>query len=145
MLLIGSAKMIVQWRWDELVFGKVSFAFSVSNLFLAFVTAISVVLFPSLKRMNQEDLPAVYKKIRGAVSPLLFFAMLFYFPGCVILRAWLPRYAESLRYLGILLPIIVFASKVSLLTNNYLKAYRKENLMLKINVFSIVALSCSEL
>ena len=137
-LLIGSAKMIVQWRWDELVFGKVSFAFSVSNLFLAFVTAISVVLFPSLKRMNQEDLPAVYKKIRGAVSPLLFFAMLFYFPGCVILRAWLPRYAESLRYLGILLPIIVFASKVSLLTNNYLKAYRKENLMLKINVFSIV-------
>ena len=136
-LLIGSAKMVVQWRWDALVFGKVSFAFSVSNLFLTFVTAISVVLFPSLKRMKQEELPGLYKKIRGAISPLLFAVMLFYFPGCVILRLWLPRYAQSLRYLGILLPIIVFASKVSLLTNNYLKAYRKERAMLRINIFSI--------
>ena len=46
MLMIGSAKMIIQWRWDELTFGKVSFTFSVSNVFLVFVTAISVVLFP---------------------------------------------------------------------------------------------------
>lgn len=137
-LLIGSAKMVVQWRWDALVFGKISFAFSVSNLFMTFVTAISVVLFPSLKRMNQEELPAVYKKIRGVISPLLFSILLLYFPGCVLLRAWLPKYTESLKYLGILLPIIVFASKVSLLTNNYLKAYRKEYIMLKINVFSIV-------
>ena len=137
-LLIGSAKMVVQWRWDALVFGKVSFAFSVSNLFLTFVTAISIALFPSLKRMEQEKLPDVYRKIRSAVSPFLFSVMLLYFPGCLILRVWLPKYADSLRYLGILLPIIVFASKVSLLTNNYLKAYRKENMMLKINILSIL-------
>lgn len=136
-LLIGSAKMVVQWRWDALLFGKISFAFNVSNLFLTFVTAISIVLFPSLKRMNQEVLPTVYRKIRGTISPLLFLVMLFYFPGCIILREWLPKYAESLNYLGIILPIIVFSSKVGLLTNNYLKAYRKENIMLKINVFSI--------
>jgi hypothetical protein len=41
-------------------------------------------------------------------------------------------------YLGILLPIIVYTTKVNLLTNNYLKAYRKERLMLYINLFSIV-------
>ena len=29
MLIVGGAKMIIQWHWDELVFGKVSFAFSV--------------------------------------------------------------------------------------------------------------------
>ncbi len=136
-LLVGGAKMVIQWRWDELVFGQVSFSFSVSNIFLTFVTAISVVLFPSLKRMEESELPDVYGKIRNAISPLLFFAMILYFPGCWILDMWLPNYANSLVYLGILLPIIIFSSKVSLLTNNYLKAYRKEKLMLVINVASV--------
>lgn len=136
-LLIGGAKMIIQWHWDDLVFGKVSFAFSVSNLFLNFVTAISVVLFPSLKRMEPEKLPGVYKSIRGLISPVLFFTMIFYFPGCWILSLWLPRYTDSLVYLGLLLPIIVFSSKVSLLTNNYLKAYRKEKSMFVVNLLSI--------
>lgn len=138
MLMIGSAKMIIQWHWDELVFGKISFAFSVSNVFLVFVTAISVVLFPSLQRIAPEKLPSMYKSIRNILSPVLFFMMIFYFVGCFILELWLPKYSESLVYLGILLPIIIFSSKVSLLTNNYLKVYRKEKLMLLANVFSIV-------
>ena len=137
MLLVGGAKMMIQWRWDELVFGQVSFSFSVSNIFLTFVTAISVVLFPSLKRMDEDELPSIYTKIRNAISPLLFFAIIAYFPGCWILNIWLPNYADSLVYLGILLPIIIFSSKVSLLTNNYLKAYRKEKLMLIINIAAV--------
>lgn len=135
-LVIGS-RMAIQWRWGDLVFGQVSFSFSVSNVFLTFITAISVVLFPSLKRMNETELPELYGKIRDTLSPILFFIILLYFPGCWILEKWLPAYTESLVYLGILLPIIVFSTKVSLLTNNYLKAYRKEKVMLIINVVSV--------
>lgn len=132
--LIGSAKMMVDWHWDKLVFGEVSFAFSVSNLFLTFVSAVSVVLFPSLKRTDPERLPGMYRDVRGRFSPVLFFALLFYFPGCAVLARWLPAYETSLFYLGLLLPVIVYASKVSLLTDNYLKAYRKEKTMLAINL-----------
>ena len=135
--LIGSAKMTVDWHWDKLVFGKVSFAFSVSNLFLTFVSAVSVVLFPSLKRTDPERLPGMYREIRGRLSPLLFAALLFYFPGCAVLSRWLPAYEQSLFYLGLLLPVIVYASKVSLLTDNYLKAYRRERTMLAINLSCI--------
>ena len=137
-LLVGGAKMVIQWRWDELIFGKVAFSFSISNLFLTFVTAISVVLFPSLKRMDEDQLPNIYVKIRDTISPLLFYVMLLYFPGCWILEMWLPAYSEGLVYIGILLPIIIFSTKVSLLTNNYLKAYRREKMMLLINVISVV-------
>jgi O-antigen/teichoic acid export membrane protein len=138
LLITGSAKMIIQWHWDTLVFGKISFSFSISNLFLMFVSAISVVLFPSLKRMDPDQLPDLYKKIRAALTPLLFTAMIFYYPGCVILEKFLPQYSASLEYLGILLPIIIYTSKISLLTNNYLKAYRKEKSMLIVNVFSLI-------
>lgn len=138
MLLVGGAKLIVQWHWDKLTFGKVSFSFSVTTLFLTFVTAISIVLFPSLKRMKQEELPTLYKKIRGILSPLLIFMLVCYFPGAIILKNWLPMYGDSINYLGILLPTIIYTSKVSLLTNNYLKAYRKEKSLVLINVFSVI-------
>lgn len=136
-LLMGGARMFIEWRWDELVFGKVSFAFSLTNLFLTFVTAVSVVLFPSLKRIDESELPKMYKNIRELISPILFFAMLFYFPGCWIIERWLPAYSVSLEYLAILLPIIVYSSKVTLLTNNYLKVYRKEKSMLLVNAVSV--------
>ncbi|MDE5666882.1 MAG: hypothetical protein K2I29_01435, partial [Clostridia bacterium] len=64
MLMTGGAKMIIQWHWSEEVFADVSFAFSVSNVFLVFVTAISGVLFPSLQRIAPEKLPSMYKSIR---------------------------------------------------------------------------------
>lgn len=137
MLLVGSARMIIEWHWGELVFGKVSFAFSLTNIFLTFVTAISVVLFPSLKRIEGEKLPQMYKAIRELISPLLFLALILYFPGSWIVEMWLPNYAVSLEYLAILLPIIIFSSKVSLLTNNYLKVYRKEKSMLIVNLISV--------
>lgn len=137
-LILSCAKMVTQWRWGDLIFGKVSFAFSVYTTFLSFSIAISIVLFPSLKRMKEEELPDLYKKIRGAISPLLFFVMIVYFPMCWILKMWLPKYTESLAYLGVLLPIIIFSSKENLLTNNYLKAYRKEKTMLFINVGCVI-------
>ncbi len=133
-LLVGSGKMVIQWFWDQLTFGKVSLAFSLSSFVLQFVTAISVVLFPTMKRMSPDRLPDMYLKIRNGISPLLFLALILYFPGSVILKLWLPKYAQSIVYLGILMPVIVYTSKVSLLTNNYLKAYRKERLMLIMNV-----------
>lgn len=136
--LTGSARLIIQWHWDELTFGKISFSFSVSNLFLTFVTAISVVLFPSLKRSDPKKLSQIYIQIRDSVSPLLLLLLILYYPGCLILEKWLPAYNESLLYLGILLPIIVFTSKVSLLTNNYLKAYREEKKLLLINLLSLL-------
>ena len=135
--LVGSGKMVIQWRWGTLTFGKISLAFSLSSFVLQFVTAISVVLFPSIKRMAPKKLPDMYCKIRNAVSPLLFLALVFYYPGCVALKMWLPKYTESIRYLGILLPIVIYTSKVSLLTNNYLNAYRKERAMLFINIGTV--------
>lgn len=139
MLIVGGAKMVVQWNWDALTFGKFSFAFSVSNLFLTFVTAISVVLFPTLKRMDAAQLPNLYVKIRNYVSILLFSAMLMYFPMAWVLKLYLPKYSQSLVYLAILLPMIIYSSRISLLTNNYLKAYRKERQMFIINMVSIAA------
>lgn len=136
--IVGGAKLVIQFKWGVLVFGKVSFSFSLTNIFLSFITAISIVLFPTSKRMEIDRLPELYYKIKNNLSPVLFCMLLVYYPLCWILRLWLPKYNESLVYLGILLPLIIYTTTVSLLTNNYLKAYRKEREMLIINLVSVL-------
>lgn len=136
-LIVGS-KTVIQWHWDTLVFGKLAFSFSVSMALVSFVNAIGVVLFPSLKRMNEEDLPDLYGKMRSIFTVFIFIILLCYFPGCWILARWLPKYTESLSYLGILLAMILFYTRLAFLTNNYLKAYRKEKQMFIVNVVTVM-------
>lgn len=141
LLIVGIAKVIVQAAWGEELFAELTFAFSASGIALAIASAVSVVLFPSLKRIESERLPKLYLKIRNAVSPLLFITLLLYFPGAWLLKLWLPNYTYGIEWLGVLFPICVYSTKVNLLTNNYFKAYRKEKLMLAIN-FAVVAVGC---
>ncbi|MBQ9514333.1 MAG: hypothetical protein IJR66_05125 [Clostridia bacterium] len=136
--IVNGARMFIQWRWGDVVFGEVSLSFSISNMVLTFATAISVVLFPSLKRVEEKNLSDIYAKIRSILSVFLFFILLLYFPCYYFIKWWLPNYRNSLIYIGILFPIIVFSSKVNLLTNSYLKVGRKEKIMAIINVSSIV-------
>jgi O-antigen/teichoic acid export membrane protein len=138
MLLLSGAKLFAQWHWSDNVFALVSFSFSVMNLFLTFVTALSVVIFPTLKRLDMEALPSVYKQTRSVLTLVLVAVMALYFPGCWLLHRWLPNFSTSLTYLGIVLPIVIYSTKVSLLTNNYLKVYRRERILLLINLISVV-------
>ena len=50
---------------------------------------------------------------------------------------WLPKYIDSLIYMGYLLPICIFESKMQMLVNTYLKSLRQEVMMLKINALSV--------
>lgn len=134
---VGGAKMVVQWRYEPLLFGRIAFSFNLVNLFLSFVTAASIAIFPSLKRVDSEHLPDFYVRIRHSMTPLLFVFLALYFPGYYVLKFWLPNYADSLVYLGVLMPMIIYESRVTLLTNNYLKTYRKERMMLVVNLVSV--------
>jgi O-antigen/teichoic acid export membrane protein len=136
--ITGGSKIIIQQTFDEIIFGQVSLAFSATSLFLTFITAISVVLFPSLNRMEEDKLPSFYKKTRRYSSGILVACLVFYYPGILILKLWLPQYEESLVYLIYIMPLIIFSSKSGLLLCNYLKLFRKEKEMLVIAIISII-------
>lgn len=133
-LIIGAAKMLVQFKWGDITFGKISFGFSLTNLFLSFITAISVVLFPSLKRIDENQLSDMYVKIRKISTYIMLLALTFYHPVALIVNTWIPKYSESIEYMLYLLPIVVFVTRTNLLTNNYLKIFRREKMMFAINI-----------
>jgi O-antigen/teichoic acid export membrane protein len=138
MLIIGSVRFGISEGWDVSTFGRVSLTLGISNFLMIFIDSVSIVVFPALKHVENDRLPALYKEIRSGLTVLLLGVLLGYYPARYILSLWLPKYADSLIYMAVLFPICVFDSKVSLLINTYLKSLRQEALMLKINTVSVI-------
>lgn len=137
-LLLGIIRFGISQEWDMATFGKVSLALGISNFLMIFINAVSVVLFPILKRVNQEVLPRIYLILRNVLSALLLGMLILYYPLKMLLILWLPKYEDSLIYMAVLFPLCLFESKVALLINTYLKSMRQERLMLRINWISVI-------
>ncbi|MGG5358113.1 MULTISPECIES: lipopolysaccharide biosynthesis protein [unclassified Enterococcus] len=137
MMIMGTIRFFVQQRWSIEVFGKLSFTLSISNMFLTFINAIGIVMFPLLRRSNQSRLPALFSTLRGLFVPLTYGILLFYIPAKLILGAWLPEYRASLEFMGILFPIVIYEGRMSMLINTYLKTLRKEKTILFVNIATL--------
>lgn len=140
-LIIGVIRFGISSEWDIATFGKVSLILSLTNFLMVFIDSVSVVFFPLLKHIEMKKMAELYKKFRLLLSVIVLGVLILYYPVKAILSVWIPQYAESLSYMAILFPICVYESKSSLLVNTYLKALRKEGLILKINLITILV-SC---
>lgn len=138
MLILGIIRFGISQEWDVVTFGKVSLTLNCSNFLMVFINALSIVFFPILKRIDNSKIKDLYIKIRSGLTSILLGGLLIYYPLNSMLSWWLPKYQDSLIYMAVLLPICLFESKVSLLTNTYLKALRKEKAMMKINLGVVV-------
>ena len=137
LLIIGIVRYAMERHWDIVSFGKVSLSISVSNMLMVMVTAVSLVMFPTLRRINQDQHARVYMMIRSILMYCLLGMLIVYYPAKLILSIWLPQYADSLRYMAILFPMCVFESKYSMLINTYMKTLRKEDKLLVVNTCSM--------
>ncbi len=137
-LIVGFVRFSIENRWGNLVFGKVSLALSMVNMIITFIAAVSVVIFPMLKRMPQDKMLKMYGMLREILSTSLLCVLLFYVPMKMVLQIWLPQYEESFRYLAVLLPICIFETRYMVLLGTYFKALRKEQLQLKGNLISVL-------
>lgn len=132
-LLIGIVRFGIEQNWSVEVFGEISLTITLSQLFITFITNIGMVIFPLLKQMNEERMKTMYNQLYTALSVFLLCGMALYYPGRLLLECWLPEYASAIKYMGILLPICYYESKMGLLNNTYLKALRAEKKIMIIN------------
>ncbi|EOL44077.1 oligosaccharide flippase family protein [Enterococcus phoeniculicola] len=141
-LIIGIVRFGVQYKWDVATFGKISLTLSISNLLMVFINAVSLSIFPLLKKIDRSKYKTTYPLIRNGLMPVIFIVLLSYYPISIVLSKWLPQYEMSLRFMAIAFPIVVFDSKVGLLTNTFLKAMRKEKEIFKINLITALLSLC---
>lgn len=137
MLIIGVVRFGIENSWDVATFGKVSLTLSISNFMLLFINAIGLIMFPILRRTDKNKLSGLYLTIREPLMFILFGVLILYYPIKSLISLWLPNYAESLKYMALLFPMVVYEGKIALLINTYLKVLRKEGILLRINVLSL--------
>ena len=140
-LNIGIVRFGIERQWDVETFGKVSLTLSISHFMMVFITGIGVVVYPILRRTAKEKLAPIYVLMRNFLMITTLSFLVFYYPARVVLTAWLPDYAESLMYMALLFPLVIYEGRITLLINTYLKTLRYEKVMLTINTVSVVITS----
>lgn len=138
LLILGIGRFLVERVWGIEAFGKFSFALSLTNFFLLFISQISIVLFPTLRQVNINVAKKLYHKFNVYLDSLLPAIYVLYIPMKMILEIWLPQYSISLMYLSMLLPICIFDGKTQMINNTYFKVLRKEKILLKINLLTVL-------
>lgn len=138
MLILGIVRFGIEQVWDVKTFGKVSLILSISMMVMVFINAISNALFPVLRRTSRESLAPLYVMLRDLLMPLLMSMLIIYFPLKILLIRWLPDYLDSINYMFLIFPIIVYEGKMSLLVNTYLKTIRREKLMMRVNLIGVI-------
>ena len=132
--IIGVVRYGIQKNWSVAIFGKVSLMLSLSNLFVIYINAMGIVIYPILRRTDNNKRNELYFAIDKILDVILFSALILYYPAKLIISWWLPQYSDVMQYICVLFPIYIFEGKMALLFNTYLKVYRKENIIFKINV-----------
>lgn len=138
MLITGIVRWGIQTEWDVATYGKISFTLSVSNLLLTFISAVALVLYPTLRRSDESTLKVMYEKIKNTLMIPLLGCLILYYPIESILSVWLPQYAESMRYMAILFPMCIYAAKMTMLIQTYMNVFRLEKKMLHVNIVGVI-------
>lgn len=140
-LINGIVKFGIQQNWDVVTYGQISLTISISNILLLFISSVSMVLYPILRREQGSRYSEIYEKLSGMLMLLLFGGMIFYYPVMKIACIWLPNYTDGLKFMAVLFPICCYSAKMSMLVLTYMKVMRLERKILYVNVIS-VAFSC---
>lgn len=138
LLITGIVQFCAEQKWSIETFGKVSMSFNISKMLMVVITAMSIVLVPLLKHMDDGKLSNMYIKIRTALMVVLGGLLTFYYPLKLTLSSWLPQYIESIRYIALLFPMCLFESKTQMLLNTYFKAMREERKLFRVNIITVV-------
>lgn len=138
MLILGIIRISIEHKWGIEAFGKVSLTISISNMMMLCINAIGLVLFPIIRRTNQDRLSQIYIILRNMLVLTFAVALIFYYPIKAFMDAWLPEYRDSLKYMALIFPMCIFECKMALLINTYLKNFRKEKQLLKINLIALL-------
>lgn len=138
MLILGVARFVVDARFGIVEFSQFSFAITLENFFITFITQLSMVLFPALRQSSLTEQKRFFRYLRDILSIGLPVVYILYLPVSIIVGWWLPTYTKALDYLAILMPVCLFESKMDLLGTTYFKVLREEKRLLGVNIVSVV-------
>ena len=134
-------QQFVSMLFDIETYAQYAFAYNILSAVTTLISSLSTVLLPQLKRMKKEDAVALLPKVIAAISCIIAFCMVGYYPVCKIVEIILPAYANSLIYFRIVLPALILTGCITIVMFTFFNALGKTKEFLILGLISL-AISC---
>ena len=138
MLALNISRFFVELYYPTEVFSVFSFGLTLTNLGLMLVIGVSVVLYPSLKQLQEEKYTQFYSVLSDLVTFTMFTLLFTYYPIYFFILNFIPDFKEVLVYFNILLALSLLQIKMNLSINTFYKVLRRERSLLRANLESFV-------
>ncbi|MBQ7792854.1 MAG: hypothetical protein IJ367_05130, partial [Clostridia bacterium] len=113
------------------IYGVYAFAYNLITLISTMVSSLSIVMFPMLKRASRDLLCVHYETMLSGVAALIGLSLVCYCPLAWFIRWFLPEYSQSLQYLKIILPSILFTGTISVVMFTFVKILNQNSTYFK--------------
>jgi len=138
MLVLGMGRVIIEYFDKIETYAYYAFGISMTNLALVAISAFSVVIYPTLKRLPEANQLHFYNYSNRRLFIFNILMLGAYFPVAHLIGWMLPKYLPVIPYLNVLFAITVLQGKMQLLNNTYYKLLRRESAMLVANISSLL-------
>ena len=138
MLVFGFGKFIVERFESVEVYGTYAFAISTINLVLVFITAVGLVIYPTLSRIDDQRYPSYFKELNKVLNILIFVLLISYFPLRIFIERFMIEYILIFEYLPIIFTVVLVQTKMQILINPFYKLLREEKIMLAVNITGLI-------
>ena len=135
---IGINRIYIDSEYGIETFGRVSMALSLCNLFILFSIQVGMVMFPNVVNLSSKRKKDIYDILSTFITCMVPVFMVCYIPLQWILERWIPEYAESIRWMLFLVPYMVCEVKGPIIYGTYMKAFRKEKYLFKVNIIGFI-------
>ena len=109
-LVLALDRQFVNVLFTTEEFAVYSFAYNIVSMVSTVVSSLAVVLLPMLKKVDPKQMPASYQKSITVVSVIVGGSLLCYFPLIPFIEWFLPNYTDSLEYIRIVMPTLLFTA-----------------------------------
>lgn len=127
--------------FDATQFAKYSFAYNLVSITISIVLALSTVLFPYLNKQSKEKSIKQYSQNTAYLLFFVYASLMSYYPIEIIIKLFLPKYMESLRYFQILSPGVAITICITVIVSNYYKVMNENLKYLKNGCVSLLITS----
>ena len=138
MLIIGVGRFYIEKKWGIKVFSIVSLAFTFTTFVLFFIRQIGIVIFPILKRTSSDLRKKYFLLSTNLINMMLLSSFLTIPLINYFIINFIPKYEDSLKYVVLLFPTIIYEGKMQIILNTYMKVLRKEKVLMIVNIISLI-------
>ena len=139
-LILTVDRQFVNICFDTDTYSVYSFAYNLLALVTTATSAVSTVLFPALRDMNKREYANKYMLCKRYLLIFITLCLNIYFPLCIFISWFLPKYLDSLIIFRIVLPGLVLSSLTQVVMQNF---YKLLDINLNFFIKSIIVLVIS--